>query len=186
MTLWDELLFITISLYGRVLDAGCANGDYSKRLKELYPIKEVISLDIQPPNTMFCGKSFTSNFPKGNFIQGDIIDLHMFSDSSFDSVFCWQTLEHTSQPSKALKEFYRVLKRPGLLMVAMPTKTCFNTNHPWDIGTPMEHRTFWDPTDLEKATKQAGFLIYSDTYIDQTGCQNRLFSKGRVVKGINQ
>ncbi len=49
-------------------------------------------------------------------VTGDILALP-FKDAEFDCVFCFETLEHVSNPPKALSEIRRVLK-PGSILIA--------------------------------------------------------------------
>ena len=131
-TLWDELLFMTQQLRGRVLDAGCGPGVYSKRLHEILGITEVISFDIQPPDTDYNGQRFCDLCPSGTFVQGDLEDMHMFSRATYDAVFAWQVLEHTANPLQALREMRRVLKSGGLFAVS---ELFPDPDYPWKSTT---------------------------------------------------
>ena len=46
-----------------------------------------------------------------------------FSNSSFDIVWAWGTIHHTTDPYQALSELIRVLKKGGSLLVAVYTRT---------------------------------------------------------------
>ncbi len=51
-----------------------------------------------------------------------LMDAHFlaFKDSSFDRIVCFEVLEHLSSPFKALKEFRRVLKNDGDVILSVP------------------------------------------------------------------
>lgn len=52
----------------------------------------------------------------------DATDLSILPDSSYDFVLSSNNLEHIANPIKAVKEFYRILKKDGVLVVAVPMK----------------------------------------------------------------
>jgi SAM-dependent methyltransferase len=48
------------------------------------------------------------------------------ADSSFDSVLCWETMEHFNfNPVKFVRELYRVLKPGGRVYITVPNKASF-------------------------------------------------------------
>ena len=57
-----------------------------------------------------------------NAIKADLNESLPFKDRSFDVVFCSHTLEHVYSPLLLLKEFNRVLKDSGLVIIAVPTE----------------------------------------------------------------
>jgi predicted SAM-dependent methyltransferase len=54
------------------------------------------------------------------------------ADNSLNTIICTQVLEHLERPSKALSEFYRVLKQDGIGIISVPF---FNELHdePYDF-----------------------------------------------------
>lgn len=58
-------------------------------------------------------------------------DLSPIPDSSYDFVLSSNCLEHVANPMKALKEWIRVVKDGGLLLLALPNKEfCFDHQRP--------------------------------------------------------
>jgi len=57
---------------------------------------------------------------KGRFQVCDIMKPLPFGDGEFDFLFCLEVLEHVENPTLVLKEFYRVLKPGGVLMLSVP------------------------------------------------------------------
>ena len=51
---------------------------------------------------------------------GDINKKFPFADNSFDGLTCFHVLEHIIDPSNALSEMKRVIKKDGLLVIAVP------------------------------------------------------------------
>ena len=74
-----------------------------ERLMKQYP--ELSEQEIIPPD-----------------IISDAENLESISDESMDFIVAGQVLEHLPNPIKALKEFYRVLKRGGILYLTIPDK----------------------------------------------------------------
>jgi len=54
-----------------------------------------------------------------NSIEGDICDIPLNKDFA-DAIFCSEVLEHVPDYKKAIKEFFRVLKKDGLLLITVP------------------------------------------------------------------
>jgi len=46
-----------------------------------------------------------------------------FADESFDIVWAWGTVHHTTDPFSAIEELIRVLKKEGSILLAVYTKT---------------------------------------------------------------
>jgi SAM-dependent methyltransferase len=67
---------------------------------------EVVSLDIEPA------------YHKGLIANAD--DSLPSKDRSFDLIWCSEVLEHLGDPEAAIREFERVLKEGGLMLLATP------------------------------------------------------------------
>jgi len=82
------------------LDIGCGNDQYGA----LFPNRTTLDREARPG------------------VQVDIIadahDLSQIADASFDVILCTEVLEHLHTPAQAMKEFYRVLKPGGLLLLS--------------------------------------------------------------------
>jgi ubiquinone/menaquinone biosynthesis C-methylase UbiE len=165
-TLWEELLPLTRQLHGRVLDAGCGNGEYSRRLATEVPgVTAVVSLDATPYPVAW-GQRFVDNRPRDTFVQGDIQDLAVFADGEFDCVLCWHTIEHVARPHDALRELARIAR--DLVMLALPIKG----QGAWEGSG---HVNFWSPAEFKAACQAAGLQPLGEVYVDQCGAQNWLF-----------
>ena len=51
---------------------------------------------------------------------GDIQDMNMIDDESYDSALCLEVLEHVPDPFKAMSEIRRILKPGGTLVCSVP------------------------------------------------------------------
>jgi SAM-dependent methyltransferase len=75
-------------------------------------------------------------------------DLAVIASNTYDFVLSSHTLEHTANPLRALREWLRVLKAPGLLVLVLPHKDgTFDHRRP---VTPLEHLV----EDFERGTAE--------------------------------
>ena len=71
-----------------------------------------------------------------NFIM-EATDMRQIEDESYDFVLSSNNLEHIANPLKALREFSRVIKKGGAVLVLVPMKDrCFDHNRSY---TTFEH-----------------------------------------------
>jgi SAM-dependent methyltransferase len=117
---------------GRVLDAGAGRGAYRDML--LQHAKEYVGMDVSQSTA-------TS-------VVGDAQCLPL-TDTSFDTVFCSQVLEHVPRPWNALAEMKRVLKPGGHLILTVPHISWLH-NEPHDYYRYTKH-------GLRFLLNQAGF-----------------------------
>ena len=65
-----------------------------------------------------------------------------FSDSQFDIVTLWHVLEHTPDPKDTLKEACRIMKKNGLLVVAVPNLNNLITRILYRLGRGKKLKIF--------------------------------------------
>jgi len=104
-----------------VLEVGCGAGIISLELAKT--AKKVVGIDVTETGLDF-GRKLASalNYSHVEFKKGDAEHLE-FEDESFDVIVCSEVLEHLLDPSKAVSEFHRVLKRDGTLIITTPCAT---------------------------------------------------------------
>ena len=98
-------------------------------------------------------------------IKMDITDIH-YPDEFFDIVYCSHVLEHVSDDRKAMREFYRVLKKSGWALIQVPVEGKVTFEDP-SITEPKErlrvfgqddHVRIYGP-DIVDRLQAAGFQV---------------------------
>lgn len=97
----------------RVFEAGCGTGAVSRRIAELFDVREVIGVD---PSPVFLARAreLAKHLPAVSFHRGDARSLEFESDS-FDLVVFHTALCHIPEAHRALREARRVLRPQGWL-----------------------------------------------------------------------
>lgn len=92
----------------KILDAGCATGEYCVKLSELG--FECTGVDINPA---YVAKAKTIG------IDAYVMDGRSlkFPDNSFDTILLFEVLEHVNNPEDILKEAKRVTRKNILITV---------------------------------------------------------------------
>ncbi len=138
----------------RILDAGCGTGGMLKYLRRFGP---VFGVDIAQEAIEGCHKRDIATVA-----QASIEELP-FSDQSFDAVVSFDVLYHQAVVNdvRALREFNRVLRPGGLLMVRVPAYDWLRCTH--DVAVHTRHR--YSERELERKLSGAGFRPRKLTYV---------------------
>ncbi len=101
----------------RILDAGAGEQGHKKLCQHL----EYVSQDFAEYDGQ--GDSRGLQMGQWNYSKLDIIsDITRIPEpnSSFDAILCSEVFEHIPKPIEALKEFHRLLKTDGILILTAP------------------------------------------------------------------
>lgn len=114
---WLEVNLSKIPSGSRILDAGAGTQRYRKFCGHL----KYVSQDFGE----YDGQGDMSGLQTGEFSYGklDIVsDINSIPepDKSFDAIMCIEVLEHLPDPVLAIKEFSRLLKPNGYLIITAP------------------------------------------------------------------
>lgn len=112
----------------KVLDAGCGTGIFSI-IFAMKGAKDVIGIDISR-GSLDTGRNLKNKFNLGNldFQTQDMLNLP-FKDNTFDIIWAWGSVHHTTDPFKAMNELIRVLKQDGVILLAIYKKTNLTPVH---------------------------------------------------------
>jgi len=138
-----------------VLEAGCGTGFTAAWLHRRY------GWNLFPVDLESTALRFVRNFALPNATQADIGGLP-FQDASFDLVFCLDVLVHLPRQdeTKALREFFRVLRRGGLLVLRVAAFDILRSRHSEFVG---EKQRF-TRGQLLRTVAQSGFRVRHCTY----------------------
>jgi len=74
----------------------------------------------------------------GRLIISDAVDISSIQNESYDFVFASHSLEHIANPIKALKEWLRIIKDGGFIILIVPEKSqCFDHNREYSKFTTL-------------------------------------------------
>lgn len=112
--------FAGVTQSDRVLDVACGTGDLTLEFAAARPASvtgldfTAAMLEIARAKAARAAHRFRS--PKPEFVQGDAMNLP-FADASFDIVSIAFGIRNVADPARALREFRRVLRPGGRLVV---------------------------------------------------------------------
>lgn len=135
----------------RVLDFGAGSGIFMPTLAKNFP--EVYSVDVDTSSLEYVKKM--SGLKNVKIIGGNNDDKLPFKDDFFDIIFAADVLEHFKDSSGIQKEFSRVIKRGGVLIVSGPTENILYRlarKYVYKQKKPEDHYT--DVYDVMKKTRR--------------------------------
>lgn len=159
----------------KILDVGCGDGVYEKKIAGRYKNLNFYGADISINQL-----SNTENL----FKQIKIVDVDNqrlpYPSQKFDIIICSEILEHLFWPDRLVSEISRLLKPRGALLVTVPNygslqiriKTLFAGYSPMvNFTNNKDHIRFYSPIDIKKlfsnkfkiiSIKGVGSLYFSD------------------------
>jgi len=113
------------------------------------------------------GKNYNYYKNKNGFqFISEASDLSLLPDAKYDFVISSNCLEHVSNPLKAVKEWVRVVKKGGLVLIVLPNKAhCFDHRRP---DTSFSHllEDFKNDTQEDDLTHLEEILALHDLQLD--------------------
>lgn len=102
----------------KMLDAGAGEMQYKEYCSHLNYVSQDLCEYTGGENVDYGLQMKQWNTSKIDIVS-DIIDMPV-EDASFDAVLCTEVLEHLPHPEKAIKEFSRIIKKNGVLLLTAP------------------------------------------------------------------
>lgn len=157
---WIKKTLKKIPKGSKILDAGAGELQYKKFCNHL----DYVSQDFAQYNGQGDGKGLQTEVWDNSKLDivSDIIDIPV-KRNLFDAVMCIEVFEHLPYPHLAVKEFNRILKKGGLLVLTAPF--CSLTHFaPYHFSSG--YNKYW----YEKILEDYGFEIlkidYNGNYFD--------------------
>ena len=132
----------------KILDIGCSTGVLIEGLNKLTSA-EIFGIDVSDNAINACHKRGLINT---RVMNGEKLD---FENSTFDIVIASDCLEHIKDDQKALKEWYRVLKNQGKLIIFVPAFMALWSEH----DNLSNHFRRYHRNELRLMLKKTGFKI---------------------------
>ena len=134
-----------------ILDAGCGAGVAEDALSDL---GTVIGIDIAPE--ALAGRAPTS--PERLCLAS--VDPAPFRDCSFDLVVALDILEHIEDDAAVLREFHRICKPGGMLLITVPAYNWIRSAHDDALG----HYRRYSARQVAGLMRGAGFRLSKVSY----------------------
>ena len=149
----------------KILEIGCAQGGFLSSLPSYF---EKHGVEVNQDAVRFIKENF-KNISVYNSISGENgLDG---SESQFDIIVMWQTLEHIYEPEIFLRHLIKLLSKKGILIFDIPNRNSLGfslTKQKWfHIDTP-RHLFHFNYSSLENLLNKTGLKIikYSGNPID--------------------
>jgi 2-polyprenyl-3-methyl-5-hydroxy-6-metoxy-1,4-benzoquinol methylase len=166
--------FASRLVHGRVLDVtyGSFMAYQAAKILLASNVKEIVGLDVINEDI----ESYSRKLGIDSNIDFEPIDRKTgFEDGSFDCIISSEVIQHSAAPDQTIREYYRLLKNDGLLIVSTANKDGFaslynETHNKWDdsVFTKDEFIKL-----LEKTFPN--FTLYSQRILSQTELLEKRF-----------
>ena len=138
-----------------VLDAGCGTGGLIRRLTSRHTAWRWTGIDVEP---LAC--ELARQRVEGTEIREASVMMLPFGDASFDAVVSADVLYHVDDDAAALREFFRVLRPGGVVVINVPAYRWL-----WSYHDEAVHaRRRYPPGEVLGKLHSAGFAAARATH----------------------
>jgi len=137
----------------RVLEGGCAMGDFIAVAKDRYTMSGV---DVASSAIADARRAMPDLSERLHVSSLDRLPL---GEASFDAVVLWDVLEHLWNPTEVMASLAGLLRRPGLILLSTPdiaSLTARIFGRRWAFMTPPEHVSFFSALALDRLASSFG------------------------------
>jgi ubiquinone/menaquinone biosynthesis C-methylase UbiE len=156
----ESLMTSKLDRYPTILDIGFGHGHSLLMLDRRFHPDKLIGLDISPEASELAADKIVACTSEVQIIVNNAAAIEL-PDNSVDMVLCHQTLHHIADQVRAVREFYRVLKPGGVLLMA---ESCRKFIHSWPVRIFFRHPADVQKTDIEylQLLEDSGFVVRPD------------------------
>ncbi len=164
----DALRVVDLGPADRVLELGSARGDVTFVLASR--AREVVGLDASDDALELAERARRARgIGNVSFVKGDVADLSMFADASFDAVAAIDLVEHVDDPTleAMLRESRRVLAAGGRLGLYTPDRAHYVERlkaHDFILRQFPQHIAVRRADAYRRFLAEAGFAVDLDTW----------------------
>lgn len=97
----------------RLLDCGCGNGDFTRRIAEIIGTSHLYGIE-------YLSRPDPASDSSLQIVNSDLNDRFPFEDESFDVIHANPVIEHLHETDLFIEEVYRVLKKGGSAIISTP------------------------------------------------------------------
>ena len=137
---------------GHILDVGTGTGFFLNEMKEYG--WQVTGTEKSSDARTFAKKEFNlDNLPSEN--------LFNLKEKSFDAITLWHVLEHIHQLNENMETFFRLLKKDGKLIIAVPNHDSSDAKHYkqfWAAYDVPRHIWHFAPKQMKQFGEKHGFI----------------------------
>lgn len=103
-----------------VLDAGSGFGQYEYFMARKNHDWNILGIDVKDEQIADCNSFFQKiGFQNVCFEKGDLTSLNY--ENQFDMILCVDVMEHIEQDVLVMKNYFRALKKSGMLLISTPS-----------------------------------------------------------------
>jgi 2-polyprenyl-3-methyl-5-hydroxy-6-metoxy-1,4-benzoquinol methylase len=139
---------------GRLLEIGCGNGEYLRRMEDLGWDAQGIEPDAQAAKI--------AQEQLGVKVIAETLEKADLADDCFDAVVLNHVIEHIPDPLTLLRQCLRLLKPEGQMVILTPNLQGLGHRvfqRDWANLDPPRHLRLFSPAALRSTAKQAGFEV---------------------------
>jgi len=139
---------------GKLLDVGCATGQWLKAMSERG--WETYGIELSKFASKYARDKLGLQVATGNLREQQLVE------ESFDVVTMWDTFEHLVNPMLELIEVHRILKKNGLVIIGTQNVNSLQAKikgKNWPEFKPPEHLNFYTKRTLKRFLERANFIV---------------------------
>jgi len=119
----------------RILDAGSGFGQYSYRMSRIFEGSVIKGVDVKQEQIEDCNRFFASTGDHDR-VQFETGDLTTFNEPyNYDLILSVDVMEHIEEDELVFSNFYKSLRKNGVLLISTPSDQGGSDTHDHDQGS---------------------------------------------------